>query len=651
MNRRARHRCSRWRSRGSTTCSSDARGKIRTNGGSRIRDVMLELQSLPGTPSAAATVSRYPLSARIRAWLGWVLATGLLIALVATLSFRSESPLQPRQATRLSILPPEHTTFLGGYTAPYLALSPDGQRLAFVPTTIGGRTLLWIRPLDSLTATPLAGTDGATFPFWSPDGSQLAFFADGKLKLIDPTEGAPHVIGDAPDSRGGAWSRDGVIVFAPQIDGPLYSVSASGGCPLAVTALADSRQEVSHRLPSFLPDGRHFLFFAQSGTPEHNAVYVGSLDSKDPRPLNIVGSKAVYGGGFVVFSRDGSLMAQSLDPSRLQLSGEPVALGDRAAFRSTIAGDSLFSVAHNGTLAYWNGGQSVTRLTWFDRRGEPRGTVGTPADHFSLALSPDDTKVAVESIDPATRVGGIWVIDVRSGIRSRFTFNQTWDWGPVWSPDGARIVFGSTRAGASNLYAKAATGTKTDELLLKSPDFMGATDWSSDGKLIIVHNVTKSQVAVLPVAGERVPQFAFPPEFIQADGRLSPDGRWLAYTSNESGAWVDFYVRPFPGLDQKWRISPDGGSRPQWRRDGKELFYVAPDQRLLAVAVTADSSFSAGPPAPLFQLRVIPLPPTNPRPQYDVNASGDRFLVSTVVEPPVPSPVTVVLNVDAALKK
>jgi eukaryotic-like serine/threonine-protein kinase len=615
-----------------------------------IRDVMLELRSLRELPPPQAPVTPAPRTARINPRLGWILSAGLVIALAATLAVHTGgTPPDQRRVKRLGILPPEHTTFRAGYGAPYLALSPDGQRLAFVPIAIGGRTLVWIRALDSLTATPLAGTDGATYPFWSPDGRQLGFFADGKLKSIDPSGGAPYTICDAPDSRGAAWSRGGVIVFAPKIPGPLYRVAAGGGSPVAVTALDGSRQELSHRLPSFLPDGRHFLFFAQSGTPEHNVVYIGSLDSKERRRLGIVGSRAAYGGGVVVFLRDQVLVAQKFDPSRLQLSGEPVALGDRVSLRSTVGGDALFSVSDNGTLAYWAGEQSLTHLTWFDRHGRTLGTLGAPADNYSLSLSPDGEKVAVESIDPATQLGAIWVIDVATGIRSRFTFSQRWDWGPVWSRDGARIAFGSLRAGPSSLYMKESSGRKAEELLVKSSaEFFGVSDWSPDGKLVVFQSIQNFKVGVLPVAGERLPKFVSQTEFLEADGRLSPDGRWLAYTSNESGAW-DVYVQAFPSFDRKWRVSPDGGWRPRWRADGKELFYVAPDQRLMAVPITTGSSFAAGIPSPLFQLHMMSMPPMYNRQEYAAAAKGDRFLVNTVAEPPLPSPVTVVLNFDAAL--
>jgi len=618
------------------------------------RDVMLELRSLRDILQRSATSIAPRTRWSPRELLGWAVAAGLLVALVAVLKVRSAGNPSETLVARLSVLPPEHTTFQGGYAAPYLAMSPDARRLAFVPTPIGGRTLIWIRTIDSLVARPLAGTDGASFPFWSPDSRLIAFFADGKLKTIDSAGGAAHVICNAPDGRGGAWGRDGLIVFAPQLSGPLYRVAASGGQSIAVTALDTSRQEASHRLPSFLPDGRHFLFMAQSGKPENNVVYIGSVDSTETHSLNIHASKAVYATpGYLLFAREQSITAQPFDPSRLQLSGEAVSLGEPVALRSGVYGDATFSVADNGTLVSWSGGEEMTQLTWFDRGGESLGTIGKAGDHLALALSPDDKKVAVELIDPAIQTGDIWVIDLTSRIRSRLTFDPAWDFGPFWSPDGTRVVFGSIRGGLQSLYQTVATGGGTDEVVLKSPDALGATDWSSaDGQPIVYQNMSKYNVGVMPLTGDRKPRLLLSTEFLEGDGRLSPNGRWLAYTSNESGSW-DVYVQPFPSLDRKWRISPDGGSRPTWRRDGKELFYVAPDQKLMAVPVTADSSlaFAAGTPTPLFQVKMIPLPPTQPRLQYAATANGNRFLVNTVVEPASPSPITVVLNWAAGLKR
>lgn len=613
-----------------------------------IRDVAIELESAADLFAVSRSKSEKRWHAR--EWLGWATAGAILVGALVLMRTGLPSDEQQTPVTRLSVLPPERTTFLGGYSAPHLALSPDGRRLAFVPTPIGGRALLWIRALDSVTSTPIAGTDGATFPFWSPDGRRLAFFADGKLKTIDPQGGPAHVVCDAPDSRGGAWGADGTIVFTPQLVGPLYRVSANGGEPVAVTKLEPSRQEVSHRLPNFLPDGRHFTFLVQSGTPATSNVRVGSLDSDETHALGIVGSEAIYAQGFLVFRRDESLMVQPFDLSTRQLAEDPVSLGDQVALRNTVYGDGVFSVAENGTLAYWHGGTLLTDITWFNRNGEPLGQLPGGPSHFSLALSPDEQTVVVEAIDDVNQVGNLWMIDVVSGIRSRITSGSA-NWGPVWSPDGRRIAFGSLRNGPSSLYERPVMGAGAERLLLGDADyFIGATDWSSDGRSILIQDLTRFKLGILPLEGEPTLKPLLQSSFDEGDGRWSPDGRWLAYTSNESGVW-DVYVQPFPALDRKWRISPDGGSQPKWRADGKELYYVGPDQRLMAVPVTADSGFRAGVPTALFPLRMVPFPPTQPRQQYAVAANGDRFLVNTFVEPLVPPPVTIVLNWTAALKK
>jgi len=613
------------------------------------RDLMFALETLGGvtspTPAKEAQASR-----RRSEWVAYGAAATLAAVLAMTLLRQSPESAPAAPVSRLSIPAPEQTTFIGGYGAPHLALSPDGRRLAFVPTPIGGRTLLWMRELDSVAARALPGTDGATYPFWSPDGRSIGFFADGKLKTMDLIAGVPQAIADAPDSRGGAWG-DGVIVFAPQLDSPLFRVPVAGGQATAVTTLDASRQETSHRLPSFLPDGRRFLFLVQSGRAENSVVLVASVDSSDTQRLNIRASKAVYAGGFLVFAREQSLMAQPFDLRSLRFMGEPTALRDQVSFRSAIFGDALFSVGGAGTLAYWNGGPSVSSLTWFGRGGETLGTLGKPGDYLSVALSSDEKKVAVELMDPAVRVGDIWTVDATTGISSRLTVDPGWDFGPVWSPDGTEIVFGSIRDGRQSVYRAPAADTGKDQLLLSSSDALGPTDWSPQKGLVVIQNMTKFKVGFVTSAGAAASwNQSVQSSFAEADGRLSPDGRWLLYTSNESGTW-DVYARSFPALEQKRRISPEGGSRPMWRGDGKELFYMAPDQSLMAAAVTADPQFSIGIPRRLFQLRTIPIPATQPRRQYAVSSKGDRFLVNTVIEPTTPMPVTVVLNWATTLKK
>ena len=558
-----------------------------------IGDVRLELEDLAATPMQRVAAPHNVRTAARSAIIGVII--GAAVTAFASFRFGASRELGlERHPVRLSLLPPAQTTFVGGYEAPYLALSPDGQRLALVPTPIRGRTVIWVRSLNSTRAQPLAGTDGATFPFWSPDGRQIAFFADGQLKVIDSAGGVAHAICSAADSRGGAWGRDGVIIFAPQLVGPLYRVSASGGHPNVVTTLDPARQEVSHRLPSFLPDGRHFLFLVQGGSSESSAVNVGSVDSKDRQPLSILATKAVYSRGYLLFARDRTVMAQRFDAAALRLAGEPVPIGDPLSFRTSVFGDALFSVADNGTIVVWNGDQASTRLTWIDRTGHRLGALGEAATYDTVALAPDERTLAAEITDPNTQATNIWLIDASTGIRSRLTAGVGNNI-PVWAPDGGRIVFLSTRNGPASLFVKQVDGVGDERLLLKSPDFLAPTDWSSDGRAIIFLDVTTNKIGMLPLGGERPATVVTHSEFVEGDGHLSPDGRWLAYT--------------------------------------------------------LQSSFQMRPPEPLFEMQTLAYPPSYPRQQYAVTARADRFLVNTLVEPAVPSPVTVLLDWQEELKR
>lgn len=611
------------------------------------QDICFALQSLDGPNTSAGAPARKA-DGLGRRW-AWPLAAGIsAAALTLIIGDPRGMAAPPRSAVRLSLDPPDQTTFVGGFAAPYVALSPDGRQVAFVPTPLEGTSLLWIRELDAVTSRSLPGTDGVTLPFWAPDGQSIGFFADGKLKAIALHDNSVRVICDAPDARGGAWG-DGVVVFASHVDGPLFQVPADGGHPAKLTALDATRQEASHRLPSFLPDGRHFLFMAQSGRPEHNVVHVGSIDSTEVTPLAIVGSKAIYNDGYLVYAQPGGrLVAQQFSTSSLTLEGEPFAIGDYAALRSGLAGDASFSTA-GSVLAYWRGDPSVTTLTWHDRHGQVLGTVGAPGDHMDLDITRDDRKVAVETIDRETGTGDIWTIDLRNNIAARLTTDPAWDFGPAWSPDGSKIAFGSIRNGLQRLFQTSADGSEVSELLVESTDAVGGADWSLPQGPIIFQNMSKLKIGVSPLDRSSSPRLLFRDSFAENDGRLSPDGRWLAYTSNESGTW-DVYVRPFPQLDRKWRVSPAGGSRPLWRRDGRELYYVGPDQMLMAAPLTpTDDDLVVHASEPLFKLRMINFPPSLPRQQYVADAKGSRFLVNTVVAPATPTPITVVMDWNSVL--
>jgi serine/threonine protein kinase len=578
------------------------------------------------------------------------LIAALLVAVVGTivlLRLRERSP--GASAVDLSLVPPEGTS-VGS-----IAVSPDGRRIAFVATDAAGQTRLWVRSLNSLTAQPLVGTEGASSPFWSADNRFLAFFAAGKLMKIEASGGPAQAICSAETvSQGGAWNRDGVILFTPNPTTPLYRVSATGGEPTPVTALDQSRAESSHGWPQFLPDGHHFLFFAQSAQPGNSGIYAAALDSAQRRRLVAAGSSALYAAGHLLFVREHTLMAQPLDTGSLQLRSEAFPIAEHVGV-SVASSQSLFSVSEDAVLAYDSSGpRGYTQLVWFDRTGRELGTVvpgsGPRTIYSNVEIEAQGTRIAVDRRDPQTATRDIWLFDPARGSESRLTFDPATDASPVWSPDGSRVIFFSARDGVWNLYSKVATGAGKDEVLLKSNGSKIPCDWSLDGRYILYLEwdpKTKWDLWVLPTEGDRKPVPIVRTPFDESHGQFSPDGRWLAYSSYESGR-EEVYVEPFtPGSPTtgKWQISTNGGTVPRWRRDGKELFYMTLDRKLMAVEVADGATFRAGASRPLFQTRAAGFM------RYDVTADGQRFLVNTAIEEHTSSFPTVVLNWTAGLKR
>jgi eukaryotic-like serine/threonine-protein kinase len=602
--------------------------------------------------SAAGVAAPLITRRRARERLAWVLAgVSLCAALVlAAVHFR-QSPIEARPA-RFFVLPPERTTIAFGPAAPQAAVSPDGHYLAFAATTSDRQTHLWVRPLDSVATQKLVGTEDASFPFWSPDSRFIGFFAQGKLKTIAVYGGPTQTLCSAPSGNGGTWSRDGVIVFAPNREGGLARVFAAGGIPAAVTALDRRRRETAHCWPQFLPDGRHFLYLALSGNRENRGIYIHSLGTEEPRHVFKTEVRAAYTPpGYLLFVQLGTLMAQRFNPHRLELTGEPVRIAEDVAYNPSN-GRTTFSASENGVLAYRTGvagGLPTSELVWFHREGNRIGPAGGFGLYLRPALSPDGKRVAVERRDPQTGTDDVWLVDLARSTSLRFTFGSFNQTHPVWSPDGSRIVFASDRDGTSNLYLKISSGTGTDELLLQSDTPKYSTDWSPDGRLIAFESqdpTTGSDLWVLPLFGDRKPIPFLQTEFNEGQGQFSPDGRWMAYSSDESGR-REVYVQAFPASSGKWQISTAGGAFPRWRRDGKELFYLAADQKLMAVAVQADSTLQAGRPQALFDAHVFGAPIV----PYSVSADGQRFLVNTPAQEVNSSPITVVLNWTSELKK
>ncbi len=594
--------------------------------------------------------------------LPWALAaTATLAALLfAGLYFR-RPPAEVR-AVKLTMLPPEKATF-GAIT-----VSPDGRRLAFVASE-AGKSQLWIRSLDSLSAQPLPGTEGASYPFWSPDSRFIGFFAQGKLKKIEASGGPPQTLCDAVNGRGGSWNRDGVIVFSPGQASGLLRVQAAGGEARPVTTLDSSRHEASHRWPHFLPDGRHYLVYVSSSTNEHRGIHLAALASKDRRRLVGDPSNGAYarpgsGPGHLLFVRDGSLMAQPFDAGKLVLGGEPFPVAERIGYDPAFAWGA-FSVSDTGVLVYDpSGSSSSDQLAWFDRQGKRLGTVGAPGVHVQPWLSPDEKVLAVERIDvQGATTFDIWLHELSRDISSRFTFDSQNDLLPVWSPDGSRIAFASNRDGAYNLYLKSSSGAGKEELLQKSANWQLPTDFSRDGRFLAYmeqDSKTNFDLWVLPgpggAPGDRKPMLVLQTPFNESWAQFSPgpEGRprWIAYHSDESKREevyvMSFGGQPGAGPGGKWQISNNGGSFPKWRRDGKELFYLAADKKMMAVEVQSgpDGQFQAGSPRPLFETRI-----SSPLVRYTVTGDGQRFLVPTPTGEARSTPATVVLNWTAAGKR
>jgi len=577
----------------------------------------------------------------------WIAATALLlIAVLGLVFFNSRRVPQQAHTMRFFISPAEQTSFAGS------EISPDGSRIVISVRESSGKALLWIRSLDSLTMQPLSGTEGGMYPFWSPDSRSIAFFADGKLKKIDVLGGPAQTLCDTGVGSGGTWNDNGVIIFSPDTASSLYRISSSGGLQAPLTTLDETRQGVSHKHPQFLPDQRHFFFLAQSARAENSAIYVGSLDSKETKFVVNARAKAKYmPPGYLFFLRDRTLMAQSFDANQLMLAGEPFPLAEQVGFNAVI-GNAAFSVSENGTFTYMTGSIGGGQPAVYSRDGKRLSSVGPPGEYFNVYLSPDEKRIAAAVSDPQTGARDISLLDIASGTPTRFTFSLSEDFLPVWSPDGTRIVFSSDREGPGNLYQKSASGAGNEELLFKSNERKWPGDWSRDGRFLICTNrspTTKDDLWVLPMTGDQKPFLYLQSSVNEDHPRFSPDSHFVAYTSDEHGKW-EVYVQTFPASGGKWIISANGGAQPRWRRDGKELFFIAPDRKMMAADVKLEGSvFEAGVPKVLFQTNVVSYP--NPRNVYDVSADGQRFIIITPPEETSSTPITVVANWTAALKR
>lgn len=542
---------------------------------------------------------------------------------------------------RLSVLPPENASFES------FVISPDGRKLAFT-APLNGRMMLWVRALDSLEGKPLAGTDNAASPFWCPDSLSIGFFAPNKLKSVEISGGPPRDIADILVGRGGAWSQEGVILFCPRPIGVLHKVSATGGVPIRVTSLDEARGEVSHGFPQFLPDDRQFLYLAASSRPGESSIRVGSLDSSSSKVLMSADTGAVYAPmlngrkASLLFAHDGALMGQAFDWRSLVLSGERTEIVSEVCNQRWS--QPRFSVSTGGVLLYQGGSGENRQLAWFDRKGKLLSSVGPRNDYLSFSLSPDERYVAVNRFDDRDTVfPTIWVLDLsRGGALCRFTDADVAqaNFTPVWAPDSNEILFSRGDDRRMGIFRQALSGGTVNCVLeTEGPKF--PTDWSSDGRFVSYSSQAPEyrHLHVWVVALDAPePRSFLQHSYEESSAQFSPsDGehsgsdstpRWLAYTSHETGRY-EVYVRDFPGGCLKWQVSSEGGFQPRWRRDGRELFYLTLDGKLMSVAVTTAQTFEFEASELLFDTGLHFLPQHRTwMNQYAVSRDGQRFLLN-----------------------
>jgi len=614
-----------------------------------IGEARIALESGVSTAVATAPAAEAPAGAKRRGAavaLPWVVAALLGVVLAAVVVLRKPAPPLVWKST---IPAPEgavmnlNPNFPGAVT-----VSPDGRKIAFSARAASGKVLLYLRDLDQGSERPLAGTEQAQYPFFSPDSRWLAFFtqADHTLKKIDTTGGPPVTLCSAQDGKGGSWGAGNVIVFAPDAATPLKRVASTGGEPTDVTKFA--KDENSHRQPRFLPDGRRFFYFARNRDSKESAIRIGSLDGGEPTTLMKATSQAEFASGRLLYVRDQSLMAQPFDPKTAKTTGEAVPIAERVAVLrgSAIA---LFTVSQNGVLLYHTGTQeNETTLEMRSREGKIESTLGDAAAYRNVALSADGRSAAV-TISDQTSGWDLWVYDVERGIRSRFTFDKANETSPVFSPDGKWIYFSSNRGGVFDIYRKALGGTAQEELVFKSDKNKQPSGVSPDGRQLVFHQESEkgNDIFALALEPNAKPRPIRASEFNEVLGKVSPDGRWLAYCSLESGEW-QVYVTTFPEASRFWQVSTEAAAYPEWRADGREIFVHLSGGGLSAVPVSVEGeTLSIGKPERLFETRS----PSTLGYYYAVDRTGQRFLVMPEDKGETDALVNLVVNWPEELKR
>jgi Tol biopolymer transport system component len=617
----------------------------------------LEALSVPNSSGANRTEAMPALTTsatKLSGWrerLGWLVAAALLLTTLAvTWAYFRRAPAESR-ATYTYLPWPEKTAVSALNGAP--AISPDGRRIAFTAVT-EGTNHIWLYSLDAPEPLRLPGTEGVRFLFWSPDSRNIGFFSGGKLKRIEASGGTPEILCDAPSGWGGTWSSAGVIIFAPaQLGMGLHQVSDKGGVPTPVTSLDAARLETQHNFPRFLPDGRHFVFLAGSAQPANIGIKLGSLDQPQTSFLLRADTNAEYSAaGYLIFTRGEKILAQPFDAAAQSIQGDPVTLVERGN-RIISADYSPLSVGADNWLIYQSAGNPHTQLVWVDRSGKQLSLVGTPGYYRWLNLSPNGAQVILERYEPQKVGSDIWSFDLLRETFDRLTSDSSSNIYPHWSPDGKHLAFASNREGFWAIWQKGMYGSDDKEELVFKEEARSIllNDWSGDRQYIVYRKTgekTASDLWLLPLSGDRQPKPYLATQFAEDWGKVSPDGRWLVYQSTESGRF-EVYVQAFPEPGRKVIVSKGGGTLPRWRRDGQELYYVAPDDKLMAVPVESGANLVVGTPVPLFDVGSYGR--RNNRYVYDVSADGQRVLLLRPLEDATTRPLTMVMNWTELLKK
>jgi Tol biopolymer transport system component len=599
---------------------------------------------------AAPAVAAAPKSG-LRRVLPWVLATACVVLGIALGAAYFGRSVHPASSLRFAIGPPEN-----GELGTSLALSPDGRRLAFVATT-SGKSMLWLRPLNSLTAQPISGTEDAEFPFWSPDGRSVGFFADDKLKRVDLGSGSVETLAPVTEPRGGSWGANGKIIYSPSVSSPLLKIAAAGGSASPATVFDSARQDESHRWPYFLPDGKHFLFLEERTNGARPAIEVGSLDSPKVQPLMNLpeDSSMVYADGYLLFSKSGELEAQPFDPNSLKVTANAAMIAPNVSpvGQTGPTGYVAISAAGSGLLVYRSSVSRISQLTLVDRSGKTLGTIGTPRGYSSPHLSPDGKKIVVAIPDRENPgQSSLWIVEVANGSLTRLTYDKHDNVFPIWSSDGRWIYFQSNASGPYNIYRKPADGSGPRQLVRRSPDLEGGTSFAENGRFLLFDDMspkTGADIWYLPLQPGATAKVFLNTPADEEDAVFSPDGKWVAYESDENGpSDFEVFVAPFPPSGSKWQISTNGGYWPLWGRNGHELFFISGGE-LMAAKVIPGPTFHVQAPQALFPIQP-PEDDVTATEDYSVFPGGQKFLLNKLANTGANLPITAVTNWTLALK-